>query len=120
MGKVSRKRRREAARQGSSEAAAGGPPTPLVGSIDLATLMEFEAKTPGTRVCTCELDEEARQLTESNQVWAGGEHLVTVVPETGGVVHTHYYPDRKTRTIIFLKIENVEPPTDVPSTDTGL
>lgn len=69
--------------------------------------MEFERKTPGTKVCTC-MDFDLT-LKESNQVWMGGEHLLSVVPNTGGVVHTHYYPDRTKRVIIMLKIESIEP-----------
>lgn len=79
--------------------------------------MEFERKTPGTRICRCELDEEARQLKDSNQVWVGGEHLVSVVPNTD--VHMHYYPDRRTHTITILKIENVEAGDDVASNTDG-
>lgn len=79
--------------------------------------MEFEAKTPGTKVCTCELDEEARQLKKSNQRWMGGEHLVSAVPGTD--VHMHYYPDRTTHMISVLLIENVEPATDVTSITDG-
>ncbi len=82
------------------------PPAPLIGSINLATLMEFEAKTPGTKVCTCDLD--GTELAESNQVWAGGEHLMSPVPGTDETVRTHYYPDHAAGVIIILSIETVE------------
>ena len=80
--------------------------------------MEFERKPGGAVICTCPLDDEARQLKEMNQLWMGGEHLRTVVPGTNDVVHVHYYPDRRRGTISILKIENVEPISDVPSTNT--
>ncbi len=81
--------------------------TPLVGTINLATLMEFEAKTPGTRICTC-TDFEP-ELEDSGQLWIGGEHLVSVAPGTDGVVHMHYYPDKASRppAIIILTIKSV-------------
>ena len=75
--------------------------------------MEFERKTPGTKVCTCMAFDH--ELDESGHVWMGGEHLVSVIPGTGGVVHTHYYPDRSRKVIIILKIENVEPTTSSSS-----
>ena len=81
--------------------------------------MEFERKPGGAVICTCPLDEEARQLKETNQVWLGGEHLRTVVPETNDVVHVHYYPDPTTNVIMILKIENVEPGSDVASPTDG-
>ena len=102
---MSRRDRRKAGKAKAGKAK--GTPTPLVGHIDLATLMEFERKTPGTKICTC-TDFEP-QLDESGQLWLGGEHLVSIVPDTGGVVHTHYYPDKARHVIIMLKIENVEP-----------
>lgn len=81
--------------------------------------MEFERKPGGAVICTCPLDEEARQLKETNEVWVGGEHLRTVVPGTDDVVHVHYYPNRARGVILILKIENVEPNSDVTSPTDG-
>lgn len=58
-------------------------------------------------------------LKDLDQLWMGGEHLVSVVPGTDGVVHVHYYPDPATSVILMLKIENVEPSSDVLSPTDG-
>lgn len=88
-----------------------GPPVPVVGSINLATLMEFERKTPDTKVCTC--NDFGSEFVDAGVVWMGGEHLVSVVPGTEnadeGRVLSHYYPDPATRTVLILKFETVKP-----------